>query len=65
MRFINSPRTWAGAGYIFTGEHDAAVMHNSATINLEYPGIGTWRGCSQVFLFLLCLHVPRLQPSGP
>ena len=23
-----------GAGYIFTGEHDAAVMHNSATINL-------------------------------
>ena len=24
-----------GAGYIFTGEHDAAVMHNSATINLN------------------------------
>jgi nucleoside-diphosphate-sugar epimerase len=23
-----------GAGYIFTGEHDADVMHNSATINL-------------------------------
>jgi GDP-D-mannose 3', 5'-epimerase len=22
-----------GAGYIFTGEHDADVMHNSATIN--------------------------------
>jgi len=24
-----------GAGYIFTGEHDANVMHNSATINLN------------------------------
>ncbi len=24
-----------GAGYIFTGEHDADVMHNSATINLN------------------------------
>ena len=25
-----------GAGYIFTGEHDACVLHNSAMINLEY-----------------------------
>src|SRR4051794_27117770 len=24
-----------GAGYIFTGEHDANVMHNSAVINLN------------------------------
>lgn len=24
-----------GAGYIFTGEHDACVLHNSATINLN------------------------------
>jgi GDP-D-mannose 3', 5'-epimerase len=24
-----------GAGYIFTGEHDAGVMHNSASINLN------------------------------
>ena len=24
-----------GAGYIFTGDHDADVMHNSATINLN------------------------------
>ena len=24
-----------GAGYVFTGEHDAAVMHNSAMINLN------------------------------
>ena len=24
-----------GAGYIFTGENDAHIMHNSATINLK------------------------------
>jgi nucleoside-diphosphate-sugar epimerase len=24
-----------GAGYVFTGEHDADIMHNSATINLN------------------------------
>src|SRR3972149_5311489 len=25
-----------GAGYIFTGEHDLEVMHNSASINLNF-----------------------------
>jgi GDP-D-mannose 3',5'-epimerase len=29
-----------GAGYIFTGEHDAVVMHNSATINLNILDAG-------------------------
>lgn len=28
-----------GAGYIFTGDHDADVMHNSATINLNVASI--------------------------
>jgi nucleoside-diphosphate-sugar epimerase len=28
-----------GAGYIFTGEHDADVMHNSATINLNVADV--------------------------
>jgi|TARA_B100000035_G_scaffold53329_1_gene41800 nucleoside-diphosphate-sugar epimerase len=27
-----------GAGYIFTGEHDADIMHNSASINLNLLG---------------------------
>lgn len=27
-----------GAGYIFAGEHDADVMHNSATINRDLGG---------------------------
>ena len=30
-----------GAGYIFTGEHDADVMHNSATINLNVSHAAT------------------------
>ena len=33
-----------GAGYIFTGEHDAAVMHNSALINLNTLQIGVEAG---------------------
>src|SRR5438132_744909 len=33
-----------GAGYIFTGEHDAAVMHNSATINLNMLEAGRIAG---------------------
>ena len=33
-----------GAGYIFTGEHDADVMHNSATINLSTLHLGAKAG---------------------
>ena len=38
-----------GAGYIFTGEHDAAVMHNSATINLNMVEEAKNTGISKVF----------------
>jgi GDP-D-mannose 3',5'-epimerase len=38
-----------GAGYIFTGEHDAAVMHNSATINLNTLEFGTRAGVKRFF----------------
>ncbi len=38
-----------GAGYIFTGEHDAAVMHNSATINLNVVDAGRKAGVKRVF----------------
>ena len=30
-----------GAGYIFTGEHDADVMHNSAMINLNVAKVAS------------------------
>jgi len=38
-----------GAGYIFTGEHDAAVMHNSATINLNMLHEGVKAGVYKYF----------------
>ena len=46
-----------GAGYIFTGEHDADVMHNSATINLNV--LEAYRASNRRagLLFVLGLHV--------
>jgi nucleoside-diphosphate-sugar epimerase len=38
-----------GAGYIFTGEHDADVMHNSATINLNCLHLGEKAGVRKFF----------------
>jgi len=38
-----------GAGYIFTGEHDADVMHNSATINLNMLDACYKRGATKIF----------------
>jgi len=38
-----------GAGYIFSGEHDADVMHNSATINLNILEIGHKAGLKKYF----------------
>lgn len=38
-----------GAGYIFTGEHDADVMHNSATINLNISYYGQKAGIKKIF----------------
>jgi GDP-D-mannose 3', 5'-epimerase len=38
-----------GAGYIFTGDHDAAVMHNSATINLNTLEFGVQAGVKRFF----------------
>ena len=38
-----------GAGYIFTGEHDADVMHNSATINLNVIEAGRSAGVRKIF----------------
>ena len=50
-----------GAGYIFTGEHDADMMHNSATINLNVLDECRKRKIGQNFLFFVGLHVPGLQ----
>jgi len=38
-----------GAGYIFTGEHDADIVHNSAMINLNVVHEMTKKGIERVF----------------
>ena len=38
-----------GAGYIFTGDHDATVMHNSALINLHTLEFGRQAGVRKIF----------------
>ena len=38
-----------GAGYIFTGEHDADIMHNSAAINLNVAHAAQRHGVERVF----------------
>ena len=38
-----------GAGYLFTGDNDAAVMHNSATINLNTLELGVQAGVRRFF----------------
>src|SRR6516164_2497934 len=38
-----------GAGYIFTGEHDAGVMHNSASINLNMLEVCHKRNTKKIF----------------
>jgi nucleoside-diphosphate-sugar epimerase len=38
-----------GAGYLFSGDNDAAVMHNSATINLNTLELGVQAGVRRFF----------------
>jgi len=57
-----------GAGYIFTGEHDAAVMHNSATINLNTLEYGRLAGVKKFFYSSsACMYPERnqLDPQNP
>lgn len=57
-----------GAGYIFTGEHDAAVMHNSATINLNTLEYGTAAGVKRFFYSSSACIYPehnQVDPDNP
>ncbi|HZU26783.1 MAG TPA: NAD-dependent epimerase/dehydratase family protein [Bryobacteraceae bacterium] len=57
-----------GAGYIFTGEHDAAVMHNSATINLNILEAGRLSGVKKFFYSSSACIYPeynQLDPDNP
>ena len=57
-----------GAGYIFTGEHDANVMHNSASINLNIIDEATKSGVKKVFYSSSACIYPeynQLDPDNP
>jgi GDP-D-mannose 3',5'-epimerase len=57
-----------GAGYIFTGEHDACVMHNSATINLNCLEFGVHAGVKKFFYSSSACAYPeynQLDPDNP
>jgi len=57
-----------GAGYIFTGTHDADVMHNSATINLNMLHFGQKAGIKKVFYSSSACIYPeynQMDPNNP
>lgn len=54
-----------GAGYIFTGEHDADVMHNSATINLNVVDACWRRNVQNVFYSSSACIYPAYNQEDP
>lgn len=54
-----------GAGYIFTGEHDAVVMHNSATINLNVAEFGYRAGVRKFFYSSSACIYPEFNQRDP
>jgi len=54
-----------GAGYIFTGEHDADVMHNSATINLNVLDACYKRAAERIFYSSSACMYPAYNQEDP
>ena len=57
-----------GAGYIFTGENDANVMHNSALINLNVVYEAAKKGVKRIFYSSSACMYPehnQLDPQNP
>ena len=57
-----------GAGYVFTGDNDADIMHNSATINLNVLDACYRRGIERVFYSSSACMYPehnQLDPDNP
>ena len=54
-----------GAGYIFTGEHDADVLHNSATINLNVLDSCYRRNAGRIFYSSSACIYPAYNQEDP
>lgn len=54
-----------GAGYLFTGEHDADVMHNSATINLNMLDLSKKNNVGKIFYSSSACIYPEYNQMDP
>ena len=54
-----------GAGYIFTGENDADIMHNSATVNLNMLDTCLRRNVKRVFYSSSACMYPAYNQEDP
>lgn len=54
-----------GAGYIFTGEHDSQVMHNSALINLNMVDLAHKVGIGKIFYSSSACIYPEHNQTDP
>ncbi len=54
-----------GAGYIFTGNHDVEVMHNSASINLNALNYGYKVGIKKIFYASSACIYPAYNQTDP
>jgi len=57
-----------GAGYLFTGDNDARVLHNSALINLHTAELAQLRGVGKLFYSSSACIYPKhnqLDPENP
>ena len=57
-----------GAGYVFTGGHDADIMHNSALINLNVAKISTQKNVKSIFYSSSACMYPeynQMDPNNP
>jgi nucleoside-diphosphate-sugar epimerase len=54
-----------GAGFVFSGENDAEIMHNSAMINLHMAHYGVKRGVKKVFYSSSACMYPAYNQEDP
>lgn len=54
-----------GAGYVFTGEHDADIMHNSAAINLNVLDAAHKRNINRIFYSSSACMYPAHNQEDP
>ena len=54
-----------GAGFVFTGENDADIMHNSATINLNIVDVCHKRAIKRVFYSSSACMYPEYNQTDP